>query len=271
MNNKESIDFVSFQNNDQDIISHYLKQNAKNILVSYSHDWDIFAELLQNATDAIDINNYTEVGKLEIIYNIKDRFIIVKDNGIGINEDEFRQVFTPSVTFKGNSKRQRGEKGVGLSFLVFSTNKLEVETCNNEFKITGIINNANSWINNGDEQTPQLIFEKETSNESPFTSFKLSKIVSNDDEFDIFSYGLNELIYILRTRTAIGNTASLFGNEPLKNIEIELKYIDISGNETIRSVDYSFDAPHNYINSIKYTEGAFAIYNTLIFNLLHQL
>lgn len=78
----ETVDFLSLQNQiqEQDIIQQQQKQNAQNIVDSYSHDWDIMAELIQNAIDAIDDNERIDKGILSITFNKQERSITIQDN-----------------------------------------------------------------------------------------------------------------------------------------------------------------------------------------------
>lgn len=176
-------------------------------------------------------------------------------NGIGIDYEHSKYMFAPNITGKQNKRKLRGEKGVGLSFLVFSCNKLELETYNGTEIIKGKIKNANHWLNNKDAEKPNLERNIDTNSKpsiSTYTKFTIAEIPN--ETFDIFSYSKTELIYILRTRTAIGNTSILFGNKPWKDIEITLTCIEEDGVESKEKIPYEYDAPHNYIKHINYED-----------------
>jgi len=50
-------------------------------------------------------------------------------------------------------------------------------------------------------------------------------------DLPIFSLSFSQLVFVLRTRTALGDTNSIWGNEE-KNIQIELNFIDRNGNKS---------------------------------------
>ena len=105
------------------------RDEARNILDSYAHPWDILAELAQNAVDAIDVrtaeSGSTSGGAIEIEVNGESRTIRFKDNGIGIGVDDLRRVLKPHFSRK-RGKILRGEKGVGLTYIALTGNKFEI-------------------------------------------------------------------------------------------------------------------------------------------------
>ena len=105
-----------------------LKKHIQNICNSYSHPWDILAELAQNSVDAIKLWNLKNKDKsrpheILIEVNQKSRSIIIKDTGIGIDPKKAPSLLGPDGTDKDEEEDQIGEKGVGLTFALFSSNK----------------------------------------------------------------------------------------------------------------------------------------------------
>jgi Histidine kinase-, DNA gyrase B-, and HSP90-like ATPase len=130
------------------------KREIKNILKSYVGFFDPFCELVQNALDAVDLRenllkeeNYKK--KIWIEIDLKKNTLIVTDNGIGFNETQFRTFLTPSISFK-NSKKTRGNKGVGATYLAYGFNNLGIETKTPLFTANTEILNGRAWVDDDD-------------------------------------------------------------------------------------------------------------------------
>jgi anti-sigma regulatory factor (Ser/Thr protein kinase) len=179
------VNFLSIADNSEEIKNQLLRKQAKNILESYNQDWDILSEVFQNAIDAIDQNlNITE-GVIKFVFNKNTRQISIWDNGIGISSDELTQILRPSVTYKEGKNNLRGEKGVGLSFLLFSTNNLTIESCKDGKKIVGKVENAFDWVSKKTDEIPQLDLTVDDCEEnSLYTKFTLSEVSSIQEELD---------------------------------------------------------------------------------------
>src|SRR5688572_13441243 len=95
------------------------RDEARNILDSYAHPWDVLAELAQNAVDAIDqARQGSAPGKHTIEVEIDQalRSVRVLDSGIGITDEDLRKVLRPHFSRK-RGRSLRGEKGVGLTYI----------------------------------------------------------------------------------------------------------------------------------------------------------
>lgn len=99
----------------------HIRKSIKGIKDSYNNEWDILAELLQNSVDAIRRANNKE-NKIDIIIDSQQRQIKVIDNGVGIQKDQLPVLLKPFSTDKEFDNTVVGEKGVGLSFVIFSSN-----------------------------------------------------------------------------------------------------------------------------------------------------
>ena len=104
-----------------------LRKEIVNICNSYSNSWDVLAELCQNSVDAI--NKYLKLyGKepknhrIMIIINARDRSIEIIDSGVGFVAEDFIELIAPHGTDKDQDTDSIGEKGVGLTYTIFSSN-----------------------------------------------------------------------------------------------------------------------------------------------------
>lgn len=88
---------------------------------------------------------------------------------------------------------------------------------------------------------------------STYTRIWAEKIPpAKDSGEDIFEYTKARLIYVLRTKTAIGNTHPLFNLAALPPVDItvQLQYVDTSGKPAkLDDVPYSFQAPHSFLKT----------------------
>ncbi len=242
------IDFLSIVEDDLEVRHQLLRKQANNILESYNQDWDVLSELFQNAVDAIDQNTQIPKGRIEFGFDIQNHQISIRDNGTGINKDQLAHILRPSVSLKDGQSRLRGEKGVGLSFLMFSTNHFLVESLSDGKKVRGVITNAFDWVTKRTDEVPQLDLLEEADEElGSYTKFVLSGVSSIQEGLEIFASSFGRLKHIIRTRTAAGHTGVLFGSSPEKEIDIELRYRDENGEESIESIPYAYDGPQNYI------------------------
>ena len=197
-----------------------IRHSIKGIDDSYNNDWDIYAELIQNAVDAIrqsDIGN----GHIELEVDCPNRAIKIMDSGIGINPDELPDLLKPFGTNKYGDNVAIGEKGVGLKFVIFSSNFFRIKSGNTTGSAVAEIQNANSWKKSRDDKPLPLKFQKV---DDQFTGTK--EEIGEVDNENIFNLSFEQFKYVLRTRTAIGSTMLIWGND--KEIDFTIKYTDIN-------------------------------------------
>ncbi len=208
--------------------------------------------------DAIEQNvksNPNAPKLIQVIFNTSLRSIEISDTGTGISYQQVVSVLAPHQGFK-RGKGLRGEKGVGLSFILFSTNRFRIETCDGHNTISLEIHRANDWVN-GTETEPLRFVNVNISDPRIFQgSITYTRIwaeqipVARESNEDIFEYTKPRLLHALRTRTAVGHTHPLFndGQRPPVDIEVKLQYVDKTGAyDGFENVPYSFAAPSSLL------------------------
>jgi hypothetical protein len=259
-------------------------REAENVLSSYSHAIDLLAEALQNATDAIDSRSEAESQaprKIRIAFDADRRRFTVVDTGTGISKDNLKVVLTPNVTLKSGklapprSGRSRGEKGVGLSFLVLASNYLHIQTCDGKERHDLVVKDANRWVQTeGETERPVGKMTDDEADEmlgsSRYTSVTMGDVDPDAFDEDLFSIREEELDWKLRTRTAVGNTAHLFSSldrpQPI-DIDITVQFRGGSSEEEWKQLPYRYATPEDLVpdlpvvdaenlESLSYTEIA---------------
>lgn len=212
-----------------------VRNSIRGIETSYSNFWDILAELLQNSVDAIKKTDHD--GKIELFIDCPNKKIVVKDNGCGIEASELPNLLKPFSTNKCNDPTTVGEKGVGLKYAYFQSMMFEIETGNANGCIRATIKEAKLWKQKTDESRLPLYTE------IPETSVTGTKItLEGIDNDELFSLTKAQLVYVLRTKTAIGNTDSIWENT--KNIDVQLTFIDQSGTKyDTETIPYKYLLP----------------------------
>jgi molecular chaperone HtpG len=220
---------------------------AENVLSSYTRAADLLAETLQNATDAIDERTASESGaprRIEVVVDRSQRLFSVTDTGLGISPKELEVVLAPNVTYKSGqhnknpNRRSRGEKGVGLSFLVFACDRFELETADGSRRQHALVRDANRWIDTegqtGRPREKVSVFDDVTERlrSTRYTTVTVAEIAEETFDDDLFTMGVDELIWLMRTQTAVGDTSSVFatlGRELAAPIKVELVIVDRDG------------------------------------------
>lgn len=200
-----------------------IRHSIRDIDDSYNNDWDLLSELCQNAVDAIRKSD-VEDGKIELNIDAINRTIVIQDNGIGIHPDEMPVLLKPFSTNKSSDEETIGEKGVGLTYVMFSCNYFEILSGTSQGTSKGTITDAYNWKGRTDNSKIQLNhrFSQEAFSG---TRVSLRDIVASP----IFNLTFEQLVFILRTKTALGNTLSIWEED--KKIEIALTFRDQQGVE----------------------------------------
>jgi len=132
---------VDFLNVSTDQIRHQINQ----VLLSYNNDWDIFAEVLQNSVDAIRREKPTK-GHIKLTVDALTNTIEIEDNGCGIDPKLLPVLLAPFSSDKKNSGSLIGSKGVGISFVIFSSLDFEIESHHSSGASKAQIVNAKPWL-----------------------------------------------------------------------------------------------------------------------------
>src|ERR1041384_1590085 len=88
---------------DELILTTAKKREMQNILRSYVGFFDPFAELFQNAMDAVDALARTGIKfqkKITARIDLRSNSFSISDNGIGFSESQFRTFLCPNISFK---------------------------------------------------------------------------------------------------------------------------------------------------------------------------
>ncbi|WP_239709627.1 MULTISPECIES: ATP-binding protein [unclassified Mammaliicoccus] len=201
-----------------------IRKSIKGIDDSYNNEWDILAELLQNSVDAIRLK-YDEnkegdyKGKIDIYINSAKNVISIKDNGIGIDYKELPYLLRPFSSGKEIEPKTVGEKGVGLTFALFSSNLFEIKTGNKKGCCRAEVKDALNWKEGIDDKdlTMEISEIDEKINGTIIT-------LSFMKDLEIFDLNNEQMKYLIRTKTAIGNTAKIWKDDI--DIEVNYEFVD---------------------------------------------
>jgi hypothetical protein len=220
------------------------RSNIERIIKSYRYPWDVYAELIQNSLDAIfdakkqlHSNSPRWKGKIEITVEPEKRRLVIEDNGIGIPPEKIGQVIVFGKSLKRTEQQSRhGFMGYGLTFVAFQSSFINLESS----YIVDIHKNQGRKSQRTYLNLYTYVFKKEElpdaeAKPAPENTrihgtkieihFPNDRDAFSDRQLDIdrmFNYAnnLNLFEYLLRTKTAIGNTDKLFDNQPMCDIEI---------------------------------------------------
>lgn len=237
----ETIDFISFG---VDVI----RAQIKGIDDSYRNPWDILAELAQNSVDAIGRTDRS--GQIEIEINSNERSIRFRDNGCGISASKLPGLLNLFSSDKRDDFSSIGEKGVGLKFVLFQSSYFEIITSDGKTAARAIIKDANTWKSQSSDDMITMDFENLSIDEmpgSPGTEILVKGILIDQEDADeetisFFRMTVQELVFLLRTKTALGNTSRIWDSNA-NDIGISLKYIDSNNESHEENVEYKYWLP----------------------------
>lgn len=218
-----------------------VRHSIKGIDDSYNNEWDIYAEILQNAVDAIRLDE-SDTGLIELEVDCRYKSIKITDTGIGINPVDLPELLKPFSTNKFNLDIAVGEKGVGLKFVIFQTNNFYIKSGNQYGTSESRIMDARNWKNSTTDKKLSLEYRK-IDEEFKGTTIQLKDCADSK----IFSLTADQMIFVLRTRTAIGSTKKIWNKD--KNITVTLKYIDVNGNESFHNVLFEYMLPTDMVKN----------------------
>src|SRR5258708_100043 len=214
-----------------------IRHQIRGIMDSYSHEWDLISELTQNAVDAIR-EGQPEKGRIELHVDAAGKRISVSDNGIGVNPADIERLLRPFGTDKTGKPNQVGEKGVGLKFVIFSSSDFRMETSGPRGACTASIEQASAWVQSANDESLSLDLTK---NKSDNQNGTVIKIKAADENHRIFDYSFDELIFLLRTKTALGDTGYVWDTD--LNADFKFTYTDKGGKEFSKVLDCKYLLP----------------------------
>lgn len=224
-----------------------IRHQIRNIIDSYNHDWDLIAELSQNSVDAIELENPVK-GHMSLEIDAQNKKIIFKDNGCGISPDSLPELLAPFSSDKFGESNLIGHKGVGISFVIFSSSNFEIESHHDDGSSRATINGAWAWIDAQTEKLPKLNVEE--IEPRPKRGTRISITLPSESENDFFKFSFAQLEMVLRTRTAIGDTKTIWGKKPNKDVLLVFK--NLNGEDYEKEFDCSYFLPISNLGSSKY-------------------
>jgi molecular chaperone HtpG len=231
------------------------RKEIRNIKDSYSHPWDVLAELLQNSVDAI--RRYDAEGKpnrdhlIEIKIDCVEKSIEVSDTGVGFPKSKLKELLNPHGTDKESHSDEIGQKGIGLKFAIFSSDGFHLQSFGSDGPIDGTISGALSWVDRGLGGRPKFVPNPRPkagrSEAGPYTRITLEKVENSREKGDgIFDLPTSLLVAVIRTKTAVGSTRPLFGL-PQEKVKVTLSHRRRGKTWVTEDVPYSYLAPTELI------------------------
>ena len=236
----------------------YKRSLILGVLESYNSNYDLLAEAVQNAVDAVEdakLLGYRGPFRLEVTINLNENWVSILDTGVAMAESDLARAVAPHVSLKANKRiiKRRGEKhlyrgykGVGLTLLAYGTDDLRLHSkVQNQELVALRMRYGNAWAR-GNRPEPAMVDRDE--DDSPLMRTKRGTFVQMQFSPSTRPKSLSALTAhieaweaILRARTAIGQV--LMGREALVDIRVSLTLIDTNGKKTIR-LEPTFLFPH---------------------------
>lgn len=114
--------------------------------------------LVLGLIDEIKSKKYEK--QIWITVNLKENMISVTDNGIGFTKEQLRKFLSPNITFKNDDGTQRGNKGVGATFLAYGYNYIQIGTKTLNYEQLLELSDGRKWVYSNSQSIP--VFNKTT-------------------------------------------------------------------------------------------------------------
>ena len=230
------LDPLSFIGNNDEM--EYRRRTIQGVLESYHGNYDVLAEAVQNAVDAVEdahLAGLDEPFLVEVTVNLTNNWISVLDTGVGMSPEQVAAACAPSISFKSpNAKRDkknlyRGYKGVGLTFLAYGTDDI---TIHSKQSSSGTLTKARmqygcAWAK---ERKSDAAMLAEDATASPLENHPRGTFIKVQFSPETRPRSLSKLAVdwrvwatVLRTRTAIGQI--LLGRGPIVKFKVKLNII----------------------------------------------
>ncbi len=233
------------------------RRAVEGILESYHGNYDVLAEAVQNAVDAVEDAKLLELKApflIEVTVNLDDNWVGILDTGVGMSPDEVTKAFAPHIGFKhesaAKSKRDkkntyRGYKGVGLTFLAYGTDDIVIHSKQNDVLTKARMKYGRAWATGERSDTALMV---EETGPSPLDSHPRGTYIQVQFSETTRPKSLPKLASsislwgtILRTKTAIGQI--LMGREPVVQLKVNLYLVD-GQNTSTAEIEPKFLYPH---------------------------
>ena len=180
------------------------------------------AELIQNAVDAINRTDPVVQGEIYLQIDCIRKEISIRDNGCGIAPEKLVTFLRPFSTDKLDDENQIGEKGVGLKFAYFQSAYFKIHTGNASGSALAEIRDARLWKLQTSQEPLTVSYERYN---EPFCGTEI--VLKGIENEPLFSLSISQMRYILRTKTAAGNTSAIWRD--ISPIKITLEMTDYNG------------------------------------------
>lgn len=250
-----------------------IRKEIRGIRDSYHHYWDLLAELLQNSRDAINRKKKTGANGPFFIHleiDAGSNTVTVIDNGVGIPKGKLHEMLAPGGGDKDGSGNEVGEKGVGLTYAVFSGNNFSIESqVIGENAVIGRVSSAQSWLNDLPGSTRPIFLEdasivgKSGQMKFPsvetgappaaypldsYTKITVGNITPPESDINIFLLTAQQLKVLIQTRTAIGVTSRLVNPGEALEFDFYLT-LNLSSGKTEEKIEACYLSPHELVTS----------------------
>ena len=163
---------------------------------SYSRQFNLESEKNETNSQGVTIPGSSLTKKKEVFKKSTDS---------EIHNEKLCELLAPFSTNKEDDEETIGEKGVGLTFVIFQSNNFKITTIHENKKSTATIKNGRQWKNSTSTSLPQIEnYNVSDSNEKSSTCIE----VMNLGDIPIFELTFKQLEYVLRSKTAAGNTTA---------------------------------------------------------------
>lgn len=242
-----------------ELVSATIKRQIKNILKSYTGWFDPLCELIQNALDAVDNRKQLDEKHTPVIWikiDLKENTICVTDNGIGFSEDQFKSFLAPNVSFK--KQDDRGNKGVGATYLGYGFNFLQIGTKTPDFSFVGTMKGGREWVedDSGIKTRPKIQKSKvihgvfDAINQGSTFSLKLvGDFIRPKDLKWVGATTTDQWEIVLKIRTPLGG---IYFNRECLLSKCHLTVVNENGLKTEKDIaDCEYLCPHKVISTCK--------------------
>ncbi len=212
-----------------------IRHQIGQIIESYNHDWDLLAELAQNSVDAVRISDVPK-GHIAVVVDALSCKVLFGDNGVGFPHHDLPRLLRPFGTNKKAQAKTVGVKGVGLKFVIFSSDSFRLLSFDGKDHTEVTIPSARGWLSSEVNDVLQLDIGISQRDERGTTiELKLPA------DHPVFNLTYNQLVFVLRTRTALGDTGWIFGESA--KVDFALRHVDKAGAETTDEFECEFMLP----------------------------